>query len=405
MVTNRINQFQRASSLVVKVGLEQDHLRIVHDQGGVCFGEDGEPLDIEFPFQRARFVRLELRDREHLHLNQVEVYQGRQPTPVEPPPNTTRAEKRLADLGWTPRFGKRQDEYAWIVSGENPVGELIGVEYHSQSRFGNALMSDMQLLQAAKFLGVANVRLGAHACFRSSFSQTWNGLNVVIGEEQPLVGSGVLLRGHFGDGNNLPGLLQMTPEEEHRSSFELLRNMLDLPPHRRICDPDEYAIHIRSGDIFEDYFHEAYVQPPLAFYKVAIRDALACGDITKVLLVFENRSNPCIDALIAHLQSRSIPYRLQSSTLIDDVSALLDCKHLTFGIGTFGPAISWLSKELTTVRYFYQGFYDPPQLQLDRAPLRLHRQSGSLHETGTMGQPGHEPADDACLSGGRDRSG
>jgi hypothetical protein len=92
------------------------------------------------------------------------------------------------------------------------------------------------------------------------------------------------------------------------------------------------TIHIRSGDIFSNDIHPSYGQPPLAFYI----KALSHYNPEFVILVFEDMSNPVIQALISYLESKSVDYTIKSSLhLRDDIKVLVAAKALVMGRGTF----------------------------------------------------------------------
>jgi hypothetical protein len=76
------------------------------------------------------------------------------------------------------------------------------------------------------------------------------------------------------------------------------------------------------------------------------------GSIDRVRLVFEDRGNPCVDTLEQFLVAEGIPFRTQSGTLWEDLSALVDAPHLVFGFGTFGYSVCRLSTQVETVHYF-----------------------------------------------------
>jgi hypothetical protein len=109
------------------------------------------------------------------------------------------------------------------------------------------------------------------------------------------------------------------------------------------------TIHIRSGDIFENNIHPLYGQPPLSFYLMAI----AHYGPKRITLVYENESNPVIPALIEHLKSFALPFRIQSScNLRDDITALVGAQALVIGAGTFANGIIALSAVVRQVYTF-----------------------------------------------------
>lgn len=102
---------------------------------------------------------------------------------------------------------------------------------------------------------------------------------------------------------------------------------------------DTLVIHIRSGDIFNEWIHQNYVQPPLEYYKKII-DEKQPNDV--LIVSQKDLSNPCIDALI----SWDSKVRIQTGSIEEDVSSILKAKSLVIGFGTFGWMLSLLSKNI-----------------------------------------------------------
>lgn len=64
----------RARTLRALVSLDGVNWRLVHDQNGRTFGMDSQPLRITLNVVSARWIRLQLNERNWLHLDEVEVY-------------------------------------------------------------------------------------------------------------------------------------------------------------------------------------------------------------------------------------------------------------------------------------------------------------------------------------------
>jgi hypothetical protein len=114
----------------------------------------------------------------------------------------------------------------------------------------------------------------------------------------------------------------------------------------------ELAVHVRSGDIFSDNPHPAYVQPPLSFYRKVIANLLDQKLVDRVCIVAEDRRNPCIGAVEGYLTSIGVPVTMQSGTLADDVDYLRHARHVVYGFGTFGYGVSVLGGQIKTLSYF-----------------------------------------------------
>ena len=112
-------------------------------------------------------------------------------------------------------------------------------------------------------------------------------------------------------------------------------------------DNNYLCIHIRSGDIFCKNPHNLYVQPPYDYYKKIMMN------YDKTILVYEDTLNPCINKLL----NENIIFKHQSSSLIDDLSLLLNCENVAIGFGTFGNLIFLLSIVLKKI-YIPDFYYD-----------------------------------------------
>ncbi|MEZ5830195.1 MAG: discoidin domain-containing protein [Dongiaceae bacterium] len=125
-----------------------------------------------------------------------------------------------------------------------------------------------------------------------------------------------------------------------------------LAPPALVPGAADLAIHLRSGDIFaKEIPHNAYVQPPLSYYRLCVNFARAHLGTERVILVYEDEGNPCIGALKAWLDEINFPYVVHSRSFAEDVAVLASAPHCVFGRGTFGPGIAILSNKLHTVFY------------------------------------------------------
>jgi hypothetical protein len=113
------------------------------------------------------------------------------------------------------------------------------------------------------------------------------------------------------------------------------------------------AMHFRAGDIFRPGGgHHWYVQPPASYYIKAFSHAQRRLGVDTAHLVFEDRSNPCVDLVADHLSRFNIPFTLQSATVFEDLASVLSAHHLIAPFGTFCEAAALLSPVLET----YTGF-------------------------------------------------
>jgi len=163
------------------------------------------------------------------------------------------------------------------------------------------------------------------------------------------------------------------PEEtfNYEITNERRRELLSefIYPHLNLETPeindDTLVIHIRSGDIFGGWIHKNYVQPPLSFYKKIILET----DSSDILIVTqEDKKNPCINELV----NWDPRVRVQTGSLVRDVSAILKAKKLVIGFGSFGWMLSLLSKNLE-VLFCPEIVHDQLSSHFDNDPFHIRR--------------------------------
>lgn len=114
---------------------------------------------------------------------------------------------------------------------------------------------------------------------------------------------------------------------------------LDIPK-REVFDEETLVVHVRSGDIFSNSPANTYVPNPLSYYKKIIKD------FQSVIVVAEDYNNPVVNIL-----KNESKVKIQSSTLREDFSILMNCKNLaSSGVGTFCLAAALCS---TNIKNFY----------------------------------------------------
>ncbi len=132
-------------------------------------------------------------------------------------------------------------------------------------------------------------------------------------------------------------------------------NMSQVP-----AGPDDLAIHIRSGDIFEGEDGAAaaipggiyYIQPPLSFYTMVL-DRVFGGRKGHVVIIAENARNPVILPLVRQADTMGLAVTLRlGQSLPDDLCWLFAARQIVFANGTIGIAIALLSKSLRTGYFF-----------------------------------------------------
>jgi len=236
---------------------------------------------------------------------------------------------------------------------------IIGLKLDHSGRFGNLLNQYENLIIIAEKSGLKYIQLGTHELSNLPAPVTVGDLTF-LPNRFPLPPGGAFLTGGFFDTAPFEPLLKpfysgADEIERCRVTRKYIRShLLTGLSIRKDHFEDELTIHIRAGDIFasDQPVIFGYRQPPLAFYTIVINRMLSSGTIMRVRLIYEDRANPCIEALECFLKDKNIPFRCSSGALADDLSALIDAPHLVFGFGTFGYAVCRLSRHIKTLHYF-----------------------------------------------------
>lgn len=117
---------------------------------------------------------------------------------------------------------------------------------------------------------------------------------------------------------------------------------------------DTLVIHIRTGEIFQLDINKTMIQPPLSFYLEIIKK-FNFKDI--VVVTQDDFRNPCIKEL-----KNAIPeIRIQTSSLVDDISTILSARNLVIANSTFSLCFGLASKNIKRLfvpqfevsKYFY----------------------------------------------------
>lgn len=357
VISNRLAGFQeRAKSLRVEVSGDADRWILIH-QGLAVFGSvwTGDPFTLWLKGAvAARYVRLTLDAEETLHLSQVEVLVRREDT-------------AFADYCEKNNLINLQDKFPHekyvIINGERATtNRVVGLDMNYSARFGNLLIQIINTIMLAQKTGLRYIRLGHHKFLHVKERFERDGI-VFLPHGAALPDDGLFLSGNFFVSDPfvpvLMPFLRFTQTDEReftRVVREFVRpfmlHEIPLPTERH--DEDEVTIHLRSGDVFEPYtpIVRGYRQPPLSFYHLVLSNLFTHHGVRRVRLVFEDRGNPCVDALEQWLVANDVPVRIQCGSMHEDMSALVDAPHLVFGHGTFGYAACRLSRRIKTVHYF-----------------------------------------------------
>ena len=238
------------------------------------------------------------------------------------------------------------------------VADVLIVAQHG--RFGNMVRQVSLALASAEQLGIREVIVKSFPQFPRG---TWILDNGVALTHDPLLRSrmiakpSVVLGGDFFVKPRLPVDVSDVNFDRIGSSLAEAGELLNL----EILSPQVMVIHLRSGDAFNPEPHPRLGQPPLSFYQRVIE----LEKPNKVILVFENRSNPVIDRLIDHLEDKGLDYSLHSESFEADLRLLLAARTLVTARGTLTESLLLLSPHLHT----WISFSHEPHVYFRRRPI------------------------------------
>jgi hypothetical protein len=253
-------------------------------------------------------------------------------------------------------------------------GRIAALRIVSYGRFGNVFYQTLHALLLAPLLGCRTVFASPRTEPQPEPSLERDGLRIVFRAEAGMDRIEVpTLAGHFFDPTPFRTALGAVPPA---AAWEVVQRYL-VPMSRDVLDRaapvgrQTLVMSFRSGDIFaSDDMHPFYVQPPASYYMRAMAYARERLGVTDARLVFEDDGNPAIGCVQAKLQSQGIPFTVQSSSMIDDLTCLLGASHLAAPFSTFAEAAAMLSERLES--YFaFRNFESHQKLRRREPPLLL----------------------------------
>lgn len=279
---------------------------------------------------------------------------------------------RIVDRALTKKLSESRPSPEWEISSRvyqaligrrkrtpgSASADVLVVAQHG--RFGNMVRQVSLAIASAEKLGIREVIVKSFPQFPRG---TWVLDNGVALTHDPLLRSRMIARPKLvlgGDFFVKPRL----PVDVSDVDFDLIGSSLAdagrLLDHEALS-PHVLVIHLRSGDAFNPNPHPGLGQPPLSFYLRAIE----LGRPKKVVLVFEDRSNPVIGRLIEHLEDKGLDYSLQSESFETDLSVLLAARTLVTAQGTLTESLLLLSPHLDT----WISFSHEPHVYFRRRPI------------------------------------
>jgi hypothetical protein len=142
----------------------------------------------------------------------------------------------------------------------------------------------------------------------------------------------------------------------------LREDILPIIPHHddTLIKDDTLVIHIRTGEIFQMDINRTMIQPPVSFYSELI-DKCNFKDI--VIVTQDDFRNPCIN----QLEKLFPDIKIQTSTLVNDISTILSARNLVIANSTFSLCLALASDKIN--RLFIPQFDITAYFNYTRAPF------------------------------------
>lgn len=214
-------------------------------------------------------------------------------------------------------------------------------------RFGNNILQMIHAIHIAETFGIRVIRF--------NFDHfTTNVLYVNSNTKSSLYKDVRIVDKFYYETNNLrlfPGLLPMTETDRNRIACTYLKPILKhVQPSSFLPDYENTLfVHIRSGDVFSEKIHAAYIQPPVDYYRLIF----SLEKSKQIVVIYEDEKNPVVNVLreqYPHILFYTLP-------LLETISVFLHAKYAAIGFGTFIPSI--LSMNMNCEKVYSMKKYCP----------------------------------------------
>lgn len=140
----------------------------------------------------------------------------------------------------------------------------------------------------------------------------------------------------------------MFTPKSRTETYAVVKAAQPLETPRAPLPAEHLVIHLRGGDAFGPHAHNEYGQPPIAFYDLVLNDQ----SWSQITIVSEDDVNPALAHILGAAKEAGIPCSWQSASLQEDKEYLLSATTLVSSRGTFIPAITAFSDNVSTVYVF-----------------------------------------------------
>jgi len=326
----------------------------------------------------ARFLRLHLNEENFLHLDEVEVYGTACVDSVTYTPDPIYASERATD-NYPSAGGASQswsDRWKWFLFGRRY--NINNAQAIKNVPGGGQAVPDIIVRPGFEFKGeIKAIRLQRYGRFGNNFYQILNSsmlarvMNCKLlqipeiddaPDNFPIVIDDFVINSHAAETRadaTLSGSFYWPTGMEsvidpYSTEFanETVERFVSPVYQKYFGQPDTLGdhtlvMHFRGGDIFMKGIQATwYVQPPASYYIKALKYTMRHLDVSAVHLVFEDKTNPSVDVVLDYLARNQITHSYQSSSLFEDISTIMNARHLVTGYGTFCEAIGLLSHHI-----------------------------------------------------------
>ena len=143
-----------------------------------------------------------------------------------------------------------------------------------------------------------------------------------------------------------------TPIRVHLLRDQIINNLPKI-----ITKRDELYIHVRSGNVFNNYFHSKYAQPPFCFYFNILKNF----KFEKVILIAKDSYNPIIKKLIQKFPK----IKFAQNSIKEDISILMNAFNIVC-------SISSLLITILQLNYQFEFLWDYNIYQIDEKMKHFH---------------------------------
>jgi hypothetical protein len=237
-------------------------------------------------------------------------------------------------------------------------------------RLGNNILQIINAISLSHLVGNVHVYYDY-----GSFSDTMDNISCILGSQSLLLPDGITI--HTGsfcfsaaglgvhtlmDSTHVDSLVEHSIEASAPCRNGILSFLAAV--RNEIADFSSGSqlvlAHIRGGDVFANeskatnaVVPRAYTQPPLSYYRVAIREIQGLYPEAGLFIQAQDSCNPVLEPLrrcLAH--NKSISSASHSSALGNALCNVLSANHLISSRGTFIPSLALLSANCKTITFF-----------------------------------------------------